>query len=36
MNREGIKPAELVLIDKDTNIAQFKNELRWNEMYYRQ
>ena len=26
---------ELVLIDKDTQIHQFKNELRWNEMYYK-
>ncbi len=26
---------ELVMIDKDTQIPQFKNELRWNEMYYR-
>ncbi|MEO8173300.1 MAG: L-arabinose isomerase, partial [Sediminibacterium sp.] len=27
---------ELVLIDKDTQIHQFKNELRWNERYYRE
>ncbi|MDQ2658555.1 MAG: L-arabinose isomerase [Bacteroidota bacterium] len=26
---------EFVLIDKDTNINQFRNELRWNEAYYR-
>ncbi len=26
---------ELVLIDKETKIHQFKNELRWNEMYYK-
>ena len=26
---------EMVLIDKDTQIHQFKNELRWNEMYYK-
>ncbi len=26
---------ELVLIDKDTTIHQLKNELKWNEMYYR-
>lgn len=26
---------ELVLIDKETQIHQFKNELRWNEMYYK-
>ena len=26
---------ELVMIDKDTQIPQFKNELRWNEMYYK-
>ncbi|MDE3251361.1 MAG: L-arabinose isomerase [Bacteroidota bacterium] len=26
---------ELVLIDKETRIHQFKNELRWNEMYYK-
>jgi L-arabinose isomerase len=25
---------EFVLIGKDTNIYQFKNELRWNDMYY--
>ncbi len=25
---------ELVMIDKDTKISSFKNELRWNEMYY--
>lgn len=26
---------EYVCIGKDTNMYQFKNELRWNEMYYR-
>ena len=26
---------ELVLIGKDTTIPQLKNELRWNEMYYK-
>lgn len=26
---------EMVLIDKDTRLSDFKNELRWNEMYYR-
>jgi L-arabinose isomerase len=26
---------ELVLIDKDTQLSQLKNELRWNEMYYK-
>lgn len=26
---------EMVLIDKDTQLHQLKNELRWNEMYYR-
>jgi L-arabinose isomerase len=25
---------ECVLIGKDTNIPQFKNELRWSEAYY--
>ena len=25
---------EVVLIDKDTKLAEFKKELRWNEMYY--
>ena len=25
---------EFVLIGKDTNLYQFKNELRWNEVYY--
>ncbi|MCD8045390.1 MAG: L-arabinose isomerase [Clostridiales bacterium] len=26
---------EAVYIDRDTNIRQFKNELRWNSLYYR-
>jgi L-arabinose isomerase len=26
---------EFSLIGKNTNIDQFRNELRWNEMYYR-
>lgn len=26
---------EYVLIDKDTKLGELKNELRWNEMYYR-
>lgn len=26
---------EMVLIDKDTKISQLKNELKWNEIYYR-
>lgn len=26
---------EFLLIDKETDIRNFKNELRWNEMYYR-
>ena len=26
---------EAVVIDKDTNIRNFRNELRWNSMYYR-
>jgi L-arabinose isomerase len=26
---------ELVVIDNDTTLRQFKNELRWNEAYYR-
>jgi L-arabinose isomerase len=26
---------EFLLIDRDTTVAQFKKELRWNEMYYR-
>jgi L-arabinose isomerase len=25
---------EFVLIGKDTGISQFKNELRWNDVYY--
>jgi L-arabinose isomerase len=25
---------EFLLIDKDTQLSQFKKELRWNEMYY--
>ena len=25
---------EFVLIGKNTNLYQFKNELRWNEVYY--
>ncbi|MGH9656833.1 MAG: L-arabinose isomerase family protein, partial [Bryobacteraceae bacterium] len=27
---------EFLLIDRDTTVSQFKKELRWNEMYYRQ
>jgi L-arabinose isomerase len=30
-----IAGVELVVIDKDTRLAQFENELRWNEAYYR-
>jgi len=30
-----IAGVEFVLIGKDTNLYQFKNELRWNEVYYR-
>ena len=26
---------ELVIIDSNTELRQFKNELRWNEIYYR-
>jgi L-arabinose isomerase len=26
---------EMLLINNDTKIQQFKNELRWNEVYYR-
>ena len=26
---------EAVYIDKDTNIRSFKNELKWNSVYYR-
>lgn len=26
---------ESVVIDKDTTIRNFKNELRWNSIYYR-
>jgi L-arabinose isomerase len=25
---------EYVLIDKDTKLSQFKNELKWNDLYY--
>ena len=25
---------EFLLIDKDTRIRDFKNEIRWNEVYY--
>ena len=25
---------EFVVIDKNTNVTEFKKELRWNEMYY--
>jgi L-arabinose isomerase len=25
---------EFMLIDKDTNLRDFKNEIRWNEVYY--
>jgi L-arabinose isomerase len=30
----GMAGIEYVLIGKDTRLSQFKNELRWNEMYY--
>ena len=30
-----IAGVELVVIDKDTRLREFKNELRWNEAYYR-
>jgi L-arabinose isomerase len=30
-----IADVEFVLIGKDTNLYQFKNELRWNEVYYK-
>ena len=26
---------EFLLIDNETRLAEFKNELRWNEAYYR-
>ena len=26
---------ECVVIDKDTNLNAFRNELRWNEVYYK-
>jgi L-arabinose isomerase len=29
-----IADVEFVLIGKDTNLYQLKNELRWNEVYY--
>jgi len=25
---------EFLLIDSDTNLRDFKNEIRWNEVYY--
>ena len=25
---------ELTIIDQDTNLRQFKNELKWSEVYY--
>ena len=30
----GMAGIECVVIGKDTKLSQFKNELRWNEMYY--
>ena len=30
----GLADVEFVLIGKDTNLYQFKNELRWNDVYY--
>jgi L-arabinose isomerase len=30
-----IAGVEFVLINKDTNLYQLKNELRWNEAYYK-
>jgi L-arabinose isomerase len=26
---------EIMVIDKDTDLYQFKQELKWNEVYYR-
>ena len=30
----GMAGVELVVIDADTRLRQFKQELRWNEVYY--
>jgi L-arabinose isomerase len=30
----GMAAIEFILIGKTTNLYQFKNELRWNEVYY--
>jgi L-arabinose isomerase len=30
----GLAGVELVVIDADTRLRQFKQELRWNEVYY--
>jgi len=32
----SIAGIEYVLIGKDTNLYQLKNELKWNEVYYRE
>ena len=31
----GMAGLELLLIDDDTKLAEFRKELRWNELYYR-
>jgi L-arabinose isomerase len=33
---ESIAGIEFVLIGKNTNLYQLKNELKWNEVYYRE
>ena len=34
MDFAGMAGVEFLLIDNDTNIRDFKNEIRWNEVYY--
>ena len=34
MDFADIAGVEFLLIDSDTNLRDFKNEIRWNEVYY--
>jgi L-arabinose isomerase len=34
MDFAGMVGVEFLLIDKDTNLHDFRNEIRWNEVYY--
>jgi L-arabinose isomerase len=34
MDYSAMAGVEFLLIDKDTNLRDFRNEIRWNEVYY--